>query len=299
MDNESYTFVHTHSPIASVITRIAARAAQVPVVYTAHGFHFYKGGPISSWLIYYPIEYILSKSTHTLITINEEDFALAKKHFKPKHLNRVFGVGISTKRFMLEGFDKEAYKEQLGLPKNSFVVLSVGELSERKNHQVIIKALSALQYDNVYYLIAGKGECADYLSDLANRYGIKSRVLFLGYRQDIPELCNVADVFAFPSIREGLGLACLEAMSAGIPAVAADTSGPREYIVPGKTGYLCDYNDEKAFAEALNKLINNRDKIVEMGQNARKMAMRYDISLANDVMTKVYSQFVSEEGYNG
>lgn len=290
-----YAFIHTHGPISSAIVRLAASRKKVPVVYTAHGFHFYQGGPLSSWLLYYPVERLLARHTDTLITINGKDYYLAERLLRPGYLVRVFGVGIDTAKFHLPGFDKAAYRKTLGIAEGDFVLLSVGELSDRKNHRVILEAMRILNRPNLNYVIVGMGANEGMLKELAVQSGLQDRVFLLGYRQDIPELCNMSDAFAFPSIREGLGLACLEAMAAGLPAIASRSDGPVEYLADGQMGYLCNHDDAAAFAKAIATLMDTPGLAASLGQNAREAASRYDISSTNEIMRSVYSRFLSPD----
>lgn len=292
LETRGYSFIHTHAPVSSAIVRLAARRARVPVVYTAHGFHFYKGGPVQNWLLYFPVEWALAKGTDTLITINSKDFLLAKKHLRARHIARIPGVGINTARFQLNNFDAKAYRAQLGIPQEDFVLLSIGELNDNKNHQVILEALSILGYPNVTYVIAGVGRNTQKLQDTAAALGVGGKLKLLGYRQDIPELCVVSDAFAFPSIREGLGLACLEAMASGLPVVAAISNGPAEYIVDGESGYLCEHDDARGFARAIQRLIDAPEQAALMGKNARETASRYDTKNVRGTMRDIYSAFL-------
>lgn len=229
MEKGDYDIVHCHTPNASVITRLVCRKFRkkngLKVFYTAHGFHFYKGSPKLNWMIYYPIEKFCSRFTDKLITINQEDYKLAKDKFKAKEVHYVPGVGIDLSKFENVQVDRNAKRREIGVPEDSFLLLSVGELNENKNHQIIIKALAKLNNPKIHYAIAGVGDKREYLIDLANELGISEQVHLLGYRKDIPELNYSADVFCFPSIREGLGLAAIEAMACGLPVIVAKNRG--------------------------------------------------------------------------
>lgn len=101
IQEKGYEIVHTHTPVASICVRLACRNMKnVRVMYTAHGFHFFRGGPIKNWLLYYPIEYWLSRYTDVLITINKEDYNRAKRVFKAKSTKYIPGVGLDTKKLV-------------------------------------------------------------------------------------------------------------------------------------------------------------------------------------------------------
>lgn len=241
INEKKYDIVHCHTPVAGAITRLACKNLRkdgLRVFYTAHGFHFYKGAPLLNWIIYYPIEKYCSRFTDVLITINHEDFELAKKKMKAKRVEYVPGVGIDVDKFANTVVDKKAKRKELGIPENAFVLLSVGELNKNKNHQVVIKALAKLNNPNIHYMIAGQGPLRDYLLDLASNLGISKQVHLLGYRNDIAELYKTADVYVLPSIREGLNVSVMEAMSSGLFCIGSKIRGNTDMIEDEKCGYL-------------------------------------------------------------
>ena len=230
----NYDIVHCHTPNAAFITRLACRKFRkkqgLKVFYTAHGFHFYKGAPKFNWMVYYPMERLCSRYTDKLITINQEDFDLAKNKFKAKEVHYVPGVGIDLSRFENVQVDRDAKRQEIGVPKDAFLLLSVGELNENKNHQVIIKAMAKLQNPFVHYAIAGVGDKKDYIIALATKFGIADQVHLLGFRNDIVQLYHVADVFCFPSIRERLSVSLMETMASGLPSVVSKIRGNVDLI---------------------------------------------------------------------
>lgn len=276
IEKGGYDIVHCHTPNASVITRLVCRKFRkkngLKVFYTAHGFHFYKGAPKLNWMVYYPVEKFCSRFTDKLITINKEDYELAKNKFKAKEVHYVPGVGIDLLRFENVQVDKTEKRKEIGVPEDAFLLLSVGELNENKNHQVIIRALAKLNDPNVHYAIAGVGDKKEYLLALASELGVSEQVHLLGYRKDIPELNHVSDVFCFPSLREGLGLAAIEAMSCGVPIVVADNRGTRSFALDGQNGYICKSAFADGFAIAIATLMNDSQLKKSFGEMARNTA---------------------------
>lgn len=187
--------------------------------------------------MYYPVEKICSRYTDVLITINKEDYEFAKKHMDAGQVKYIPGVGVDTKRFKLEVFDRSVKRGELGISDEDFMVLSVGELNENKNHEVIIRAISKLNNSNIHYFIAGNGDKDSYLIDLARELNVNLHLL--GYRTDIVELLNTADIYAFPSFREGLSVALMEAMSAGLPCAASRIRGNVD-LINSDGGCLCN-----------------------------------------------------------
>ena len=288
-DENCYTLLHCHSPIGSVVARLAAKDSRkkygTEVIYTAHGFHFYKGAPKKNWIIFYPIEKICSRLTDILITINKEDYEFAKKHMNAKHVEYIPGIGVDTSKFCLENFEVEAKRAEFGLRQDEIIILSVGELNENKNHETIIRAIAKLKDMNIHYFIAGKGDREQDLNKLAK--DLKVNLHLLGYRTDIPELLNMADIYAFPSFREGLSVALMEAMSAGLPCIVSKIRGNVDLIMNNKGGYLCDPDDTDAFAEKIRELsdINQR---IRMAKYNRSVMKNFDIHKVMRKMMDVY-----------
>lgn len=292
IENKNYDIVHCHTPNASVITRLVCKKlrkkTEIKVFYTAHGFHFYKGAPKLNWLVFYPIEKFCSRFTDKLITINTEDYELAKKKLKAKEVHYVPGVGIDLSRFEDIYVDRSAKRLEIGVPEEAKLLLSVGELNENKNHQVIIRAIAKLKDANIHYAIAGVGEKKEYLLNLAKELGVDEQVHLLGFRADIPELNSISDVFCFPSRREGLGLASIEAMACGKPIITSNVHGINDYSQTGITGYKYSPDDVCGFAKAISDLTDNSALIEKMGAYNKKYVKKYDVSVIIQTMREVF-----------
>ena len=293
VENGSYDIVHCHTPNASVITRLVCRKFRnkngLKVFYTAHGFHFYKSAPKLNWLVFYPIEKFCSAFTDKLITINKEDFDLAKSKFNAKEVHYVPGVGADLSRFENIQVERTTKRREIGVPEDAFLLLSVGELNKNKNHQIIIRALARLQDSNVHYAIAGTGGLQTHLLSLAEDLGVAEQVHLLGYRTDIPELNYAADAFCFPSQREGLGIAAIEAMACGNPLVTSNIHGINDYSVDGVTGYKCNPLDADGFAAAIGSLMNNPSLLKKMGTANVMAAKKYEIKAIKRLLNEVYN----------
>lgn len=294
IESEPFDLIHCHTPTVSMLTRIAARKTRkkgAVVMYTCHGFHFHNASPKKNWIIYYPIERFLSRYCDYIVTINKEDYNRAKT-FHCKNVRYIPGVGVDINRIKNTVIDKKAYKESLGLTKDCVLILSVGEMIERKNHEVIIRALAKINLENIYYAIAGKGPLKEYLSDLAKSLGLADHVLFLGFRTDIPELCNAADISTFPSKIEGLGLAGIEAMAAGVPLVSSNVHGILDYVIDGKTGFAYAPDDVDGFAEGIKRLATNSVLRVSMHDACVKATEHFDINNSLKVMWSIYDEII-------
>lgn len=286
-----YSVIHTQSPLASVITRLIARKYKgTKVIYTAHGFHFFKGGSKLSWLFYYPLEKLCSCFTDVLITINNEDYNLAKNKMKAKEVIYLPGIGIDTEKFSSVNIDILEKRKEFGFNADDIVLLSVGELNANKNHQVIIKALGRIKCDRVQYVIVGKGEEKDNLLRLSKENGLENRVKLLGFREDVNELLSMSDIFCFPSRREGLGLAAIEAMSSKLPIVTSNVGGIKDYSLNGVTGFSCNPLDDVDFAKKIKLLLDDLKLREKMGEYNQALAKKFDVKMVNEIMIDVYKE---------
>jgi glycosyltransferase involved in cell wall biosynthesis len=293
MKSEKFDVVHCHSPMGGVLARLAAKAVGIShVIYTAHGFHFYKGAPLINWLVYYPVEKFLAKYTNVLITINQEDYSRAQK-FKAKKVVYVPGIGVDTEKFSDIYIDRNKKRDESGITKDTFVILSVGELNKNKNHEVIIKAIAKLNDPNVLYVICGQGDKEAYLKQLALSFGIADKVKFLGYRNDIAEIYKIADVFVFPSYREGLSVSLIETMSAGLPIICSLIRGNTDLIENDQGGYLVKPSDIDGYVENIKKIKNSTGLRAKMCRHNINKVKQYDKSKINNEMLKVYTNFLT------
>lgn len=286
--DEEYNIIHTHTPVASAIVRMACKGiANSKIIYTAHGFHFYKGAPLKNWLIYYPIEKWLSRYTDILITINKEDYKIAKR-FKSKKIEYVPGVGIDLDKFSMAEMDKELKCKDMNLPKEAFIILSIGELNKNKNHEVIIKAIAKINNPRIHYIVCGQGSREDYLKKIIKKLGIENQIHLLGFRKDIDEICKVSDVFVFPSFREGLSVALMEAMANSLPVICSNIRGNVDLIKQREGGYLIKPNDIYGFSETIVELMSDKELRGKFGENNFTQIQNYSIKNVITIMKKIY-----------
>jgi glycosyltransferase involved in cell wall biosynthesis len=284
-----YNLVHTHTPVASALVRLACRKlSTVKVFYTAHGFYFYTGAPLTHWLLYYSIERLLSRYTDLLITINQEDYARAAKSLKAKKVVYVPGVGINIGKMNSTRIDVKAKRAELGIPENAAVVLSVGELNVKKNHATVIQSIARMENNNLIYLICGKGEEESRLSELIHRHDLADKVKLLGHRSDVFEMYQITDVLVHPSFREGLPVALMEAMAAGLPCVVSDIRGNIDLIEDGKGGIVCRPDDIDGFASAIHTVLADKQAASAMGSFNKESIKQFDIGAVLNKMMEIY-----------
>lgn len=285
-----YDIVHCHTPLAAMCTRVACRKIRklgTRVIYTVHGFHFYKGAPLKNWLIFCTVERICAKWTDVLITINKEDYAWAKKHLRINQIEYIPGVGIDVDKFSNDPTNKATKREELGIPVDAYVLLSLGELNVNKNHQIVVKALAEIHNQKIYYIIAGKGDQEKSILSLSKSLKISNRVHLIGYRNDASELYKMADVYVLPSIREGLNVSVMEAMSSGLPCIVSDIRGNRDMIDDKMGGCLVNPQVIQEFCQAINMV---RERGESYGQYNLEKAEMFDSHTINRHVREIYEK---------
>lgn len=295
IDKNQYDIIHCHTPVGGVLTRLAARKARkkgTKVIYTAHGFHFYKGAPIKNWLIYYPIEKICARWTDCLITITEEDFELAKRKLKAKKIEYVHGVGINTKRFENEisETEKEKKRKEFQINKDDIVFSYVAELNKNKNQILLINTIKELKKEmqNVKLLLVGNGPLLEEYKNIIQNNHLENNIKLLGKRSDINEILSITDIYVASSLREGLPVNIMEAMYKGLPIIATDNRGHRELIENGKNGFLINNDQVK---ENIIRLMQNKKLREDMGKASREKVKKYEIKNVLKEMNKIYNIF--------
>lgn len=253
--SEHYDIVSCHTPFGGAITRLAFKNCKVKntkMVYMNHGFHFYKGAPLLNWLLFYPAEKYLAKYTDTLITINLEDYEIAKKKFKT-NVKYVRGIGLEPSRFDFDMTEKEKteYRKSLGLKKNDFVMIYPAEINKNKRQVWLINALKDVlkEHANFHLLLPGNDKSKGKCEELIRKLKLEDQVHLLGFRKDIPKLLRIADLSVSSSNREGLPVNIMEAIYCGLPAVATDCRGNRDLIKNGINGFIRNVNDSVGFCE--------------------------------------------------
>ena len=296
LKKERFDAIHIHTPIPGVIGRIAAnkyRRKGTKVLYTTHGFYFHKKSDFKTKLVYKTIEYIMSALTDAIITINKEDYAAAKRMFCKK-VCYIPGMGVDIGRFRDVVVDRKDYREKLGISEDAFMILTVGELSRRKNHMVVIRALAECDLPNAVFVICGEALTDDdtrqQLLDLASELKVDLRLL--GHRSDIPEICKCADIGVLPSLREGLGLAGIEMLASGIPVVASNVHGIVDYVRDGYNGFLADPLNSHDFADKINRLYDPETRKA-LAENCSASVEQFDVERSKESMRKIYSEVLS------
>ena len=295
IDSNGYDAVHCHTPMGAVITRLAAKSARkkgTKVIYTAHGFHFFKGASIKNWMLFYPVEKYLSKYTDCLITINSEDCELAhKKKFRAGKIYKVHGVGVELDKFKAVDADEKArLRAEYGYDGDTFIMIYPADLSVRKNQPMLFDALQKIaeKNKNVKLLLPGQPIRLEEYKRMISERGIADNVEFLGYRRDINNLVGLSDLSVASSFQEGLPINIIEAMAMGNAIVATDVRGNNDAVKDGVNGYLVPVGDSDLMAEKILELMNDREKLRTFGENGLDMVKDFSTENVNREMLTIY-----------
>lgn len=282
-------YIHCNTPIGGVVGRLAGKKCKVKkIIYQVHGFHFYKGAPAKNWIIFYTAEKLLARYTDTIITINREDYEAAQK-FKLRNQGKVYyvpGVGIDKSKYQTDLQIRKEKREELQLSEDDVVVISMGDLIERKNYPILIEAVAKVKNEKIQYFICGEGPEKEKLYKQCMDLGIEKQVHFLGYRTDIKELLQVADIFALSSYQEGLSRSLMEAMASGLPCISSRIRGNIDLLLDSNGGYLCDTLED--YVRAIEKLMNDEDIRKRMGLSNLKTIEKYSVGAVANNLNEIY-----------
>ncbi len=295
MRKQKYDLITCHTPMGGVVARVAAFFSKsLPIIYMAHGFHFYKGAPFVN-NIYKVIEKILAHITDAIITMNEEDYAAAKKFSLRKNgkVYKIPGIGLDTKKFFDLDIDVKSKRNSLGVDENAIVILNVAEMIKRKNQATLLKAFAKIDCDRAILLICGRGKLQAKLKNLARKLDIEHKVKFLGFRKDIREILAISDIFVFPSFQEGLPLSVIEAMAAKLPIVCSNIRGNKDLIHNNENGFLVDCKDVVGFAQKIQLLCQDKSLRGKFGGQNSKVVFKYDLSNVISQMRQIYTEIFS------
>ena len=289
----NFEVIHCNTPIGGLIGRLCGKKAKVKkVIYTAHGFHFYKGAPFVNRTLFKWVEQIMANWTDVIITMNQEDYRVAQT-FRLRNKGRVYyipGVGIDTGTFRNIEIDKERYKSKLGLTNNDIICIALGDLVKRKNYETSIKAIAKANNPHIHFFICGKGPELNNLQKLTRDLHVEKQIHFLGFRNDIKELLAISDIFFFTTLQEGLPRSMMEAMASGLPCIASEIRGNMDLIENGKGGYLRKPLDVDGFAEAINILMKDKKIRQSMGLDNLETIKKFDVENVKSVMKEIYEK---------
>jgi glycosyltransferase EpsD len=302
IDKNEYILIHCHTPVVSVLTRLAAKNARskgTKVLYTAHGFHFFKGASFFNWIAYYPIELLLRSNTDAIITINSEDYESICDDNNPKlKVYKIPGIGVDKRRFVSVNIQ---YKEKLrfknGYNSDEFILIYAAELISRKNHIFLIKAIDILKnkIPNIKLIFAGRGVLQTTIEEKIKNKGLNKYIAVLGFRDDIADLYSLSDICVSSSKQEGLGLNLIEAMFCGLPVVATQDRGHNEVVIHGENGFLFPQNEIKMFVYLIEKLYYDTELRNKISAKSILTSSKFELTNSQNEMEKIYSLYLDSK----
>lgn len=302
IDKEQYDLVHCHTEMGGLCARLAAISARkkgCKVIYTSHNYPFYKGASMVAWTVFYSVERMLAPLTDAVVTINEEDYQITCKHrFAIGPNFKIDGVGVNLERFSpVSTEEKMKLRDEVGVPKDAFVLLYTAQFIPRKNHEMLIKQVPKIRVSipTLKVLFAGNGPIFEEMKALANNLGVSDCISFLGGRGDIDRLCRVADLHVATSKLEGQGINNIEAMACGCPLVVSRVRGHRDVCIDGKNGFLFDLDKPQDMSAEIIRLYNDKDLYHRISEFNKKDASRFDVKREVAAMASIYKQVLGDK----
>ena len=289
--------IHCNTPVGGMVGRFCGKKNKVKkIIYTAHGFHFYKGAPLFNRTVLKWAERIMAHWTDAIITMNQEDYEAAKK-FKLRKGGKVYfvnGVGITLKDFEGLSHLRQQKREEMGVKDEDIVLISMGDLVPRKNYGAAIRAIAKANDPRLQYMICGRGPELENLQALAKELGVENQIHFLGFRTDVKELLTGADIFLFTTRQEGLPRSMMEAMASGLPCVSSRIRGNVDLIEEGVNGYTCLTDDVDGYAAAIAKIATDSELREKMRQNNLEKIKNYDITVVEKQIREIYADVLKK-----
>lgn len=285
---EKVNIVHTHSSKAGILGRWAAKSAGVPVIiHTFHGFgfHDYQNFFVKRFFIF--LEQITAKITDKLVAVSEENVKKGLRYkIGKKEQYTVIHSGIKFEAFLDVNVDIEGKKKELGIDINSRVVGMIACFKPQKAPLDFVKMAEIVtrEIPDVQFLLVGDGVLRPKLEGLIKEKSLKNKVILTGWRNDVPEIINVFDIFVLTSLWEGLPRVIPEALISGKPVVATAVDGSKEIIEDGENGFLVPPRDVKAMAEKVIFLLKNKEKAEKIGKRGKELINNSSFNI--DVMVK-------------
>jgi glycosyltransferase EpsD len=292
---EKYDLIHCHTAMGSVVARIAASSlrTRTKVIYTAHGFHFFRGGPIKNWLLYFPMELVLSFVTDVLITINREDFHIAKKYFKSRQNFLLDGVGLNTNKFDSVTLSKDEIRLKNGFRTDQTLILYIAEFIPRKNHRFVIELVKKKVITNCVFLFAGRGHLLDKIAKEISDNQLEDQIKILGFRSDIAEIIKMCDFGISLSKQEGLPMNVLEFIYSSKTVLVSNIRGNNDIIEHYKNGLLFELDDSASFCQQLALLIEDKRMLKDLSYQAKNSSSKYAQQIALEQTLTIYKNVLN------
>lgn len=286
LKSRHYDIVHAHTETGGFILRLARGVkGNSRFFYTPHGMSFWKGSSLKSQLIYRPLERWICSGMDKNLGMNKEEVDMLMK-WNSMTATYVHGIGLDLDRFHKKGRSKIDVRSEFAVGEEDKLIVSVGELDNNKNHILVIKALTLLKAKNYKYIICGVGPNEEKLKRFVDETGLSDKVVLAGYRSDISDILNAADLFVFPSFHEGLPVSILEAMACGLPILCSNIRGNVDIIRDGDNGFLFSPDDYSTLALSIERLLKDYSLAQAFGEKNKQIVTNFSHeSVGNELKT--------------
>lgn len=295
-----YDIVHVHTPVAAFVTRFALKDLRhhlkTKIIYTAHGFHFYKGGNLLKNIAFINLEKLASKWTDYIVTINQEDRAAVIEHglVELDHTRYMPGIGVNLRDNDRDTIPEAAVtkiRQELDISESTPLLLSLAEFNPNKRHADTINAFAKLARTDVHLALASTGPLLQKMQQLAAELGVASRVHFLGWRSDIPVLMKTANANILVSAREGLPRSVMESLAAELPTIGTNIRGTQD-LLTGGYGLLIDVGDVVGLTTAMTWILDRPQEAKDMAKRGRAHVAAYDLNQIIRLHEELYTEAI-------
>lgn len=293
-----YDIVHVHTPVAAFVTRYAVgrvRKNRRPLlIYTAHGFHFYRGSPPLQYALFLALEKLAARWTDYLVVMNREDSDAVRRYslVPPERMCYMPGIGVDLQQYtsaVVSPGEIQQMRSALGLTPADTLFVLVAEFIPNKRHADALHALAQLNNPSVHLALAGEGPLMEAIRALVQRLNLTQRVHFLGFRRDIPIVVRAARATLLLSQREGLPRSVMESLSLGVPVIGTDIRGIRDLLAEGG-GLLVPVGHIAELAKAMTRLIASPEDAHQMGAQGQAQMAAYDLPHILGLHEALYAQ---------
>ena len=289
LKREQYDIVHAHTETGGLLLKLTQGVkGKSKFFYTPHGMSFWKGSGLKSQLVYKPLERWICSVMDMNLGMNVEEVENLMRWNKLTTCY-VHGIGLNVARMQSPTRSKDDVRKEFGLSESDKLVASIGELDDNKNHITVIRALAKLSRKDFKYVGCGVGPNRDMLLAESVNLGLKEYTILAGYRSDISDILNAADIFVFPSYHEGMPVSALEAMACGLPVICSEIRGNVDIIHEGDNGYLFEPSDVDTLSQKLAYLMDNTSMRNTMGQKNREIVKAFSLEAVVKELKRIYS----------
>ncbi|PIG91484.1 glycosyltransferase family 4 protein [Gloeocapsopsis sp. IPPAS B-1203] len=296
LTQQNYDLVHVHTPVAAFVTRYVInrwQSTKPRVIYTAHGFHFYRGGSPIKNSIFLTLEKLAGHWTDYLVVINREDEQAANQIVPATKVRYMPGIGVDTAYYSPHAVTADEVmqvRQEMSLSPETPLFLSIAEFIPRKRHRDLLQAFASLE-PQAHLALAGTGSLQAQMQSLASELGIGDRTHFLGLRRDIPALIRASVATLLVSAQEGLPRSVMESLSLEVPVIGTDIRGIQDLL---DSHLLVPLGDVSGIAQAMNWVLDQPEAAQNLGKKGRDRMANYDLQHVIAKHEQLYAEALND-----